>query len=251
MIRRIATENPIWGEERIANELKLKLGIRVSPRTVRKYLHDGGPRRESEPKQRWLSFVRNHAKVIVACDFLVVVTAWTLQQFRQALPGGHPYRFVIHDRDSIFSKELERWRTWASVSCEHPYVRRSKGRQADGTDDAAGLPSVPVDDVRPWLSLTAYNLGYLWRRVPSGPGATEEDRQLVADELAAAAHENGWAPGQACWVLLVVAEREPFDAAAFRCDRAADRRTAAPGQGVLGSSRADPSGLQGRHSGGR
>jgi hypothetical protein len=28
---------------------------------------------------------------------------WTVQQFRKALPGEHPYRFVIHDRDSIFS----------------------------------------------------------------------------------------------------------------------------------------------------
>jgi len=34
LIREIASENPSWGEERIANELKLKLGIRVSPRTV-------------------------------------------------------------------------------------------------------------------------------------------------------------------------------------------------------------------------
>jgi len=31
MIREMAAENPIWGEERIANELQLKLGIRVSP----------------------------------------------------------------------------------------------------------------------------------------------------------------------------------------------------------------------------
>jgi len=30
-IRRMASENPIWGEERIANELLLKLGLRVSP----------------------------------------------------------------------------------------------------------------------------------------------------------------------------------------------------------------------------
>jgi hypothetical protein len=36
----MAAENPIWGEERIANELQLKLGIRVSPRTVGKYLRD-------------------------------------------------------------------------------------------------------------------------------------------------------------------------------------------------------------------
>src|ERR1017187_4600242 len=35
LIRRMANENPSWGEERIANELFLKLGIRLSPRTVR------------------------------------------------------------------------------------------------------------------------------------------------------------------------------------------------------------------------
>src|SRR6266852_3214828 len=38
LIRRMAIENPLWGEERIANELLVKLGIRVSPRTVRKYM---------------------------------------------------------------------------------------------------------------------------------------------------------------------------------------------------------------------
>jgi hypothetical protein len=31
LIRRMATENPLWGEERIANELLLKLDLRVSP----------------------------------------------------------------------------------------------------------------------------------------------------------------------------------------------------------------------------
>ena len=137
-IRKMAAENPIWGEERIANELKLKLDIRVSPRTVEKYLRNGSPVRAPDPKQRWLTFVHNHAKVIVACDFFVVVTAtfrtlyvlvimelgtrrilhqnvtahptaeWTLQQFREALPGDHPYRFLIHDRDSIFSKQLDK-----------------------------------------------------------------------------------------------------------------------------------------------
>ena len=36
-LRRLIREMS-WGEERIANELLVKLGIRVSPRTVRKYL---------------------------------------------------------------------------------------------------------------------------------------------------------------------------------------------------------------------
>ena len=33
---------------------------------------------------------------------------WTKQQLREALPGDHPFRFLIHDRDSIFSQELDR-----------------------------------------------------------------------------------------------------------------------------------------------
>src|SRR6516225_12452763 len=115
LIREMGAENPTWGEERIADELQLKLGIRVSPRTVGKYLKSGRPVRTPDPKQRWLTFVHNHAKGIVACDFFVVVTAtfrklyvfvimelgtrrilhqnvtahptaeWTLQQFREAL----------------------------------------------------------------------------------------------------------------------------------------------------------------------
>ena len=74
LIRQMAAENLTWGQERIANELKLKLAIRVSPRTVGKYLAQG-PRRAPDPSRRWLTFVRNHAEAIVACDFLVVVTA--------------------------------------------------------------------------------------------------------------------------------------------------------------------------------
>ncbi|HSF31245.1 MAG TPA: integrase core domain-containing protein [Candidatus Tectomicrobia bacterium] len=117
----------------------LKLGLRVSPRTARKYrprhLHHGRGKRL--PSQRWLTFVRNHAQAIVACDFCVVVTAtfrllyvfvlmehatrrilhanvtthptaqWTLQQLREALPADHTYRFLIHDRDTIFSGDLD------------------------------------------------------------------------------------------------------------------------------------------------
>ena len=73
LIRRMAKENPLWGQERIANELWLKLGLRVSPRTVRKYLPRapaGCPRGD----QRWSTFLKNHAQAIVACDFFVTVT---------------------------------------------------------------------------------------------------------------------------------------------------------------------------------
>src|ERR1035441_4725782 len=74
LIVRMARENPTWGQLRVAAELSLKLGIFLSPRTVRKALgaDDRGLRRASS--QRWATFVRNHALAIVACDFLVVVT---------------------------------------------------------------------------------------------------------------------------------------------------------------------------------
>jgi transposase InsO family protein len=156
LIRQMAAENPTWGEERIANELKVKLTIRVSPRTVGKYLRKGGPVRTPDPKQRWLTFVRNHSKVIVACDFFVVITAtfrtlyifvvmeiasrrilhhnvtahptaeWMLQQFREGLPGGHPYRFVIHDRDRIYSQEVDQGLTNLGVVVLRTPVRAPK-----------------------------------------------------------------------------------------------------------------------------
>jgi transposase InsO family protein len=139
LIRRMARENPSWGEERIANELLLKLGLRVSPRTIRTYLpkrlNPGRGKRATT--QRWQTFVRNHAQAIVACDFCVVVTAtfrllyvfvlmedatrrvlhvnvtahptasWTLQQLREVMPPDHTYRCLIHDRDSIFSQQFD------------------------------------------------------------------------------------------------------------------------------------------------
>ena len=133
----MARDNPVWGEERIANELLLKLGIQISPRTVRKYMPKR-PRGQPRGDQRWSTFVANHAKAIVACDFLTVVTAtfkclyvfviieigtrkllhihvtdhptatWTLQQLREAIPSDHTYKYLIHDRDCIFSATLDK-----------------------------------------------------------------------------------------------------------------------------------------------
>ena len=74
LIRRMAAENPTWGEERIADELWLKLQVRLSPRTVGKYVKQL-PRPRGSRDQRWSTFLRNHAHAIVACDFFVSVTA--------------------------------------------------------------------------------------------------------------------------------------------------------------------------------
>jgi hypothetical protein len=52
--------------------------------------------------------------------------------------------------------------------------------------------------------------------------AAEENRRLVADELAAAVGQDWWAAGQACQVLLVVAGRGTSAPAAVWPDAAAD-----------------------------
>jgi putative transposase len=137
LIRRMAAENHLWGEERIANELLVKLGIRVSPRTVRKYMPKRPP---GQPRgdQRWSTFLKNHAKAILACDFFVAVTAtfrmlyvfvviehgtrglahinvtahpsaeWTLQQLREVIGNNDDrHKYLIHDRDRIFATDLD------------------------------------------------------------------------------------------------------------------------------------------------
>ena len=76
LIRRMAQENPLWGEERIANELLVKLNIRVSPRTVRKYMPKA-PHGQPLGDQRWPTFLKNPAKMILACDSL---RSWRLSE---------------------------------------------------------------------------------------------------------------------------------------------------------------------------
>ena len=88
--------------------------------------------------QAWNTFVRNYARSVLASDFFVVVTAtfrvisvfvvlevgtrrivhfnvtehptaeWTAQQFRMLVPGDQVHRFVIHDRDAIYSDGVDR-----------------------------------------------------------------------------------------------------------------------------------------------
>jgi len=80
------------------------------------------------------------------------------------------------------------------------------------------------NEVRLWLSLIAYNLGNLWRRAPSGPGATAARRQLVADQPATAIGEDGRPADQARTLLLALAGGGSLDAPAFRGDGAAGPR---------------------------
>ena len=134
LVVRLARENPRWGYQRIAGELS-KLGVAVSPSTVRRLLTRAGlgpaPRR-SGPS--WREFLRAQGASVVACDFFTVETAllrryyvlffielqtrrvhlagitanpggrWVTQQARNLSPSGalDDVKFLIRDPDSKF-----------------------------------------------------------------------------------------------------------------------------------------------------
>lgn len=129
LIKEMAISNATWGAKRIRGEL-LKLGIRVSKRTIQKYMRQVRPSGKSG--QSWGTFVRNHTNNIWACDFLQLYDAWfrpifvffvvkhgsrevvhfnvtrapsdewTAQQMREATPWGEGPRFLIRDNDAKY-----------------------------------------------------------------------------------------------------------------------------------------------------
>lgn len=78
LIQEMATNNRLWGAERIRGEL-LKLEIRVSKRTIQKYMRQSRPKRARG--QTWKTFLRNHAAEIWACDFLQVTDLFCASTF--------------------------------------------------------------------------------------------------------------------------------------------------------------------------
>lgn len=133
LIRTTGTHTP-GGEERIAAKLPLKHGLHLFPRTVCRYVAGGTGRGWPEgDSRRWVTFVRNHARALVNCDFWVAVTttrrildffvapedgsrelvrvnvtshptaAWTLPQVQEVLAAPDASPFVLHDRDTVSS----------------------------------------------------------------------------------------------------------------------------------------------------
>ena len=131
----MARENGLWGAERIKGELGT-LGLRVSKRTIQKYMHRARPPRRSG--RSWATFLRNHAGDTWACDCLQLTDAlfrpvfaffivelgprrvvhlgvtwspsgaWAAQQLREATPDGRGPRYLIHDHDAKFGPEFDR-----------------------------------------------------------------------------------------------------------------------------------------------
>jgi putative transposase len=141
VVLRLARENPRWGYERIVGELA-GVGVRVSATTVTKILRQAGVSPAGARAQvSWRDFLRAHADSIIACDFFAVETlwpsrlyvlslpelgsrrvhvaactanpngSWTAQQARQLAwslsERATPARFLIHDRDSKFTRAFD------------------------------------------------------------------------------------------------------------------------------------------------
>jgi putative transposase len=142
LIREMATNNRLWGAERIRGEL-LKLGLRVCKRTIQKYMRKV---RTHQPRgQKWSTFLQTHAKDIWACDFLQVTDlffrplfafflielqsrkvihvgvtrsptdAWVAQQLREATPYGQEPTYLICDNDSKFGSSFLRLATTSGI----------------------------------------------------------------------------------------------------------------------------------------
>jgi transposase InsO family protein len=141
LVLRLARENTSWGYVRIVGELR-RLGIDVSATLVRNIPQAAGvPPAPERDRLEWRSFLRQHAATTLACDFLTVDTVfvrrldvlvfirigsrrieyvactsnpdggWMLQQARNLLMNlddrGAQCRFLIHDRDSKFSRAFD------------------------------------------------------------------------------------------------------------------------------------------------
>jgi putative transposase len=133
LVHKMAAANPLWGAPRIHGELR-KLGIAVSERTVSRLL----PRPGRPPSQTWRTFLANHATALVSMDFFTVPTltgrvlfvfvllahqrrrvvhlaitdhptaAWTAQQIIEAFPEDTAPRWLVRDRDAIYSDVFRR-----------------------------------------------------------------------------------------------------------------------------------------------
>src|SRR5207302_281116 len=119
-----------WGEERIAAELRLKLGLCVSPRTVRRYMPARGRPRDRVSSQRWSTFVRNHVGAMLACDFFVTITARFRTLYVFVVLDLATRRIVLNERH--LRSVLQEWVAHYNQGRPHASL-------------GPGIPDVPLD----------------------------------------------------------------------------------------------------------
>jgi transposase InsO family protein len=74
LVLRLVRENPSWGYRRVHGELST-LGIKVAPSTVWEILkRDGIDPAPERASTTWADFLRSQAEVLLACDFIEIIT---------------------------------------------------------------------------------------------------------------------------------------------------------------------------------
>jgi hypothetical protein len=94
LIRRMAIENRCGAKSALPTSCCSSWAIRISPRTVSKYLLARLPR-QPRGDQRWSTFLKNHATAILACDLFIAVTA-TFRMLYVFVVIGHGTRRLAH-----------------------------------------------------------------------------------------------------------------------------------------------------------
>ncbi|HEY4491330.1 MAG TPA: integrase, partial [Acidobacteriota bacterium] len=94
LILKIASDNELWGAQRIRDEL-LKLGIRVAKSTIVRIIRRLRNRPDPKRSQRWRTFLANHAPEIWAVDFFDVVTVGFKQLYVIVILSIHT-RQILH-----------------------------------------------------------------------------------------------------------------------------------------------------------
>jgi hypothetical protein len=175
LIRQMARDNLTWGQRRIANELRLKLGLRVSPRTIRKYLptHLDGAPGHRVLAQRWHTFVRHHA-----WDLIVLGVASDLAQGVQALAA--------------------RMR-WLLQRCRRPTV--ACGLRGAPPCDATCLSrlSTPTSGLAAWSPVMVEVINVEQRSPPDGGPSCPHDPGLATRATAVGRFDVCPADAALCW----------------------------------------------------
>src|ERR1019366_657105 len=100
-----------------------------------------------------------------------------------------------------------------------------QGGKASGEDDATELSSVPLKP----SAAGAESAGLQPGQFVAAAGVAQANRELVVDEFAATAGEDGRPAGETCPLLLVAVGGEPSDKTVVWQYAPADRRVVASG----------------------
>ena len=161
LIRDMSKANPLWGSPHIKGELQ-KIGICLAKSTIERYI----VKNRQPPSPSWSFFLNSHIRELVSVDSFVVPTVkntvlyvflvlahdrrrvihfnvteqptarWTAQQIAEAFPWDTAHKYLLRDRDGIYSTAFQKRvrnmgitevKTAPRSPWQNPYVERLIG----------------------------------------------------------------------------------------------------------------------------